>query len=122
MDGVDDAFLLRIGGLDDAGGLDLAIGQRAVELTGDVGRDVPQRLGDRAAKIGDLVEAGGLVDLALELTAKPADRRHHLAEPAHDDRQILRADEDQRRNADQQHLAPTTTEHELDLRAPAGAG
>ena len=64
-----------------------------------------------------------LVDLALELAAHAADGADHLADALHQGGQFLGADEDQRKDADHQHLGPADTEHvECSLTPGSGPG
>ncbi len=65
--------------------------------------------------------AQGFLELALEFVGHAPHLAHPLADGAQDGRQLLRADRDQRDDADDDELAPIETEHGLINSRGAGA-
>ena len=63
------------------------------------------------AHLVDLAVAHRLLELALEVGGHVPDLAEVMAESAHQPRQLLGADHDDRHHADDQELRPTDVEH-----------
>src|ERR1019366_10595342 len=80
------------------------------------GGEFADRAGDIVGvllQVGELGLAQRFLELALEFVGHAADLAHPLAKRAQYGWQLLRPDRDQRDDADDDHLAPTKSEHGL---------
>src|SRR5262249_28793073 len=82
-----------------------------LERIGDAGADIAGRLVDVLLDVGHLGFAHGLAELVLELARHAANLAGPLADGAQHHRQILRLDEDEHGERDQQQLARAEVEH-----------